>query len=68
MVSPPELLSVRQVAELSGVDRRTVWRWVDKGAVPHLRVGPTRRIRIARRDAECLICPNSQEAHSTRAA
>jgi excisionase family DNA binding protein len=64
MVSPPELMTVRQVAELSGVDRVTVWRWVEKGVVPAVRVGPTRRIRITRDVFERCVCCISREEPS----
>lgn len=62
MVSPPELMTVRQVAELSGVDRVTVWRWVEKGVVPAVRIGPTRRIRITREVVDrCIRCISREE-------
>jgi len=47
-VTPPttRLLKVREYAERENVSARTVRRWIEKGAIPIVRVGPTRRIRI----------------------
>jgi hypothetical protein len=45
---PPELLTVKAYAAWYDVDVRTVYRWVAEGAVPVLRVGPRKGVRIVR--------------------
>jgi len=47
-VNPPptRLLKVREYAAQQNVSPRTVRRWIEKGAIEIVRVGPTRRIRI----------------------
>jgi hypothetical protein len=39
-------LKVSEYAAREGVSIRTVRRWIDKGAVNIVRIGPARRIRI----------------------
>lgn len=39
-------LKVSEYAAREGVSIRTVRRWIDKGAVDIVRIGPSRRIRI----------------------
>jgi excisionase family DNA binding protein len=51
MENPDELLSTGQVAELLGVSRGTVWRYVDLGLIPARRL-PSGVIRIRRGDLE----------------
>lgn len=43
-----ELLTVRQCAALSGFSRETIRRHIAKGALPVVRIGPFRRVRIRR--------------------
>lgn len=38
-IDSPKLLSVDQLAEALGVSRRTVYRLLEEGDVPHYRVG-----------------------------
>ena len=45
-----ELLTVAQAVEQSGFSLGTIRRHIQKGALPSLRVGPTRRVRIRRVD------------------
>ena len=40
---------------MCGVDYDTFLRWVRKGAVPYVVVGPHNRKRVSRRDVEELI-------------
>ncbi len=49
-----EYLSVSQAAELFGVSRVSVWRWIRSGHLPATQVGP-RTTRINRRDLERLV-------------
>lgn len=44
----PELLTVKQYAQWYQVDVRTVYRWIADDAVPTVRVGPRRGVRILR--------------------
>jgi excisionase family DNA binding protein len=39
-------LKVSEYAEREGVSIRTVRRWIEKGAIDIVRVGPSRRIRV----------------------
>ena len=45
MAKVPTLLTVRELARLSGVTRTTACRWIDKGAIVHFRT-PGNQIRI----------------------
>lgn len=47
-----ELLTVRQAATESATSLVTLRRHIAKGALKVRRIGPTRRIRIAREDLE----------------
>lgn len=51
-----ELCTVSDAARTLGVSPSTVWRWIDGGKLPALRVGP-KAIRIRRRDVEAAIQP-----------
>lgn len=57
--SPSALCSVAEAARLLGVSPSTVWRWVDSGKLPALRVGP-KAIRIRRADLESAVRENSE--------
>lgn len=46
----PELLTVKQYAAWYQVDVRTVYRWMASEAVPTVRLGPRRGVRILRVD------------------
>lgn len=50
-----ELLTVAQVAARYGVSTDSLYRWIEKGALPVVRIGPFRRIRIRARDADRLL-------------
>jgi excisionase family DNA binding protein len=43
--TPPEVLNVREVAELWNVSESTVWHWVRTGRLPAFRVGGSVRVR-----------------------
>ena len=47
--TPEPLLSVRQVAEWTNVNRATVRKWIDAGTLPATRL-PHGEFRIQRRD------------------
>jgi excisionase family DNA binding protein len=49
----PRLLSVAQMAEVSGFCTKTVSRWIKAGDLPHHKIG--RSIRIAEDDARSFI-------------
>jgi len=50
-----EKLPLSKAAKMCGVDYDTFLRWVLKGAVPYVLVGPYNRKRVLRRDVEQLI-------------
>jgi len=60
-VSAGRLLRVSEVSDEFGVDRVTVWRWVEKGVLPHVRFGPTKRIRVWESDA-ARVCGSGGQA------
>jgi hypothetical protein len=39
------------------VDRRTFYRWIDKGIVPIVRVGPAQTIRVDVAEADRVLMP-----------
>lgn len=53
-MSELELLTLREAADLLTVDYETVRRWVAKGVVPHVAIGPNNIRRVYRRDVERL--------------
>jgi predicted site-specific integrase-resolvase len=54
-----EKLPLSRAAKMCGVDYDTFLRWVLKGVVPYVVVGPYNRKRVLRRDVETLIRPGS---------
>jgi predicted site-specific integrase-resolvase len=50
-----EKLPLSKAAKMCGVDYDTFLRWVLKGAVPYVVVGPHNRKRVRRRDVNRLI-------------
>jgi hypothetical protein len=44
-------LTVKDYAAREGVSRRTVWRWVEKGAVQVDRKAPRTGVRVVDKDA-----------------
>lgn len=50
-----ELLSLAEAADLCTVDYETFRRWVAKGTIRHVLVGPYATKRVRRRDVEALI-------------
>jgi excisionase family DNA binding protein len=57
LAAADEMLTVAQAARLCHVDYDTFLRWIAKGALEHMVVGPCRRKRVWRRDVERLIRP-----------
>ena len=50
-LSDRDLLKVSEVAQICNVHRDTVYQWIKKGAVPHVRVGPPPGlVRVRRSD------------------
>ncbi|HEX5479509.1 MAG TPA: helix-turn-helix domain-containing protein [Dehalococcoidia bacterium] len=58
-----DFCTVAEVADMLGVSASTVWRWVDSGKMPAVRVGP-KAIRIRREDAEAAVRPVEFEPDS----
>ena len=56
-----DFCTVAEVADMLGVSASTVWRWVDSGKLPAMRVGP-KAIRIRRQDAEAAVRPTELDA------
>lgn len=54
-----EMLTISEAAELCHVDYDTFLRWVIKGVLPHVVVGPHNSRRVYRRDVEALIRPGT---------
>jgi excisionase family DNA binding protein len=52
-----DLCTVAEAAERLGVSASTVWRWIDAGKLPALRVGP-KAIRIRNRDVDGATRPH----------
>lgn len=65
MVMAERLLTIREAAERWGVSYETARRWVDKGVVEAVRVGPTGQIRIRETVVAQLIEPYRKEVDST---
>jgi excisionase family DNA binding protein len=54
-MSQDDKLTIREAAVLCSVDYDTFLRWVLKGVVPYIVVGPYHRKRVYRSDVERLI-------------
>lgn len=50
-----EKIALSVAARICGVDYDTFLRWVAKGVLPHVLVGPFNRKRVYRDDVEALI-------------
>jgi excisionase family DNA binding protein len=60
---PPELLTVKQAAEVYGIGERTLYRLVERGELTHTRIGKT--IRLKPSDLEQYLAnPANQSAES----
>lgn len=57
--TPPEpgddLLTLQEGAEICTVEYETFRRWVAKGVLPHVAVGPNGLKRVRRRDVDNLM-------------
>lgn len=55
--STSKLISVKDIAVVSGYSPRTIWDHVRKGALPHVRLGtgPHGRIRVRCSDARVYL-------------
>jgi excisionase family DNA binding protein len=65
-LSPPpdergDLLTLQEGADECRVDYETFRRWVAKGVLPHVVVGPFKLKRVYRRDVDRLIRPGPQD-------
>ena len=60
-----EILTVRQVAEVLGIARNSVYQAAAAGQIPSVRVG--RRILFARRSLESWLSSGTRDHHSRRA-
>lgn len=56
--SGDELLTVAAAARESGYQPRTIWRHIEKGALPIVRIGPFKRPRIRRQDFDLYLNRN----------
>jgi predicted site-specific integrase-resolvase len=57
-IAPPtgdDLLTIQEGADRCTVDYETFRRWVVKGVLPHVIIGPFHIKRVRRRDVERLI-------------
>lgn len=56
---PPDerrtMLTLQEAADVCTVDYETFRRWVQKGVLPHVVIGPSRLKRVYRRDVLQLI-------------
>lgn len=52
--SPDDLLTVREAAGLLRINYDTLLRWLAKGVIPYVSVGPTNLKRVYRRDVDRL--------------
>lgn len=50
-----DLLTVSQAAVRYHVHPVTLWRWIGKGVVPVVRIGPAKRIRIRPAEADRVL-------------
>lgn len=55
-VTEREYYTVSEAAEVLGVSRTTIWRWIESGRLPAYRVGG-KTIRIRRADLPSLLKP-----------
>lgn len=55
-----EKMTLAEAASFCHVDYNTFHRWVVKGVLPHVLVGPYRSMRVYRRDVEHLIQPGDR--------
>lgn len=60
MNSDPQYLTVDAVAEIFGVDRETVMRWIRSGRLPAVVLPGGRRYRIRREDLDTALRPASE--------
>jgi excisionase family DNA binding protein len=50
-----DLLTLEAAAEICTVSYETFRRWVAKGVLPHVTVGPNKLKRVRRRDVDSLL-------------
>jgi excisionase family DNA binding protein len=63
-VAPDRLLSTAEAAELLGISRRTVYRWIALGELPALRLGPAPALlRIRLSDLAARLQPTGKETN-----
>jgi excisionase family DNA binding protein len=56
-VSPEDVVTVAQIAEILRLNQQTVRNWIDEGSLPAMRVG--RRVRVRWGDVEAMMKPAS---------
>lgn len=57
MSTHDDLLTVAEAVKISGFSEATIRRHIEKGALPIVRRGPFRRIRIRRDELERYLTP-----------
>jgi excisionase family DNA binding protein len=58
--------TVPEVAREFLVSRRTIYRAIERGELPAVRIGKRGRIRVSVEALETLICPARAKAHIER--
>lgn len=56
-----DMLTVDEVAELFGVNRKTIIRWADKGGLPYLRDQHDGRRKFRRSEIEPMLPREGEE-------
>jgi excisionase family DNA binding protein len=64
MKHEPDLLSIRDAAHMLSVDYDTLLRWVNRGSIPCVLVGPHARKRV--RKSEVVLLLRHQEVTTCR--
>lgn len=54
MLTPDDLMSRQQVAELFGLNVMTIYKWARKGLLTPIKIGP-KTVRFRRSDVEALM-------------
>lgn len=57
VIADARFYNVREAARYLGVNRSTVWRWIEAGRLTAYRVGP-KAIRIKREDLDRVVVPS----------
>jgi excisionase family DNA binding protein len=65
ITSEPELCTVREASVMLRVSKATIWRWIDAGRLPALRLGP-RTVRLRRGDVRRLASTEARQPIAER--